>query len=120
MSSEISRTGSTALSSRYPCRIVPRPCSPGTPTSGAPEAGVSKKRFDPTASSPFSLTKLASVIWPRFCGSIWFSKWAKTSPAALMDRLRASAGTVMPGATGNPSDVTIRPSAERLRPPSRV
>ena len=44
----------------------------------------------------------------------------QTSPAGETDRDAASGGMVIPGETGCPSAVTICPSAERFRAPSRV
>ena len=43
-----------------------------------------------------------------------------TSPEGLIVRDWVSAGMVTPGATGNPSLVTIWPSGERFSDPSRV
>ena len=93
----ISETTLTLEFSRYPCKIVPKPNSPGTSTVGLPEAAVSTNRLSPIASSPDSFKKLAISSWPTVVNSVSPSSLTQTSPDELIVMPIAFSGIVMPG-----------------------
>ena len=96
------------------------PVVPGAPSTGAPEATLSRNRFWPMGSRPAGLTKLASSIWPTCCGWVWPGSLTVTMPSLETVTLSVSAGSVMPAVSGKPLLVTMRPCASRWKLPSRV
>src|SRR5690606_7558898 len=99
----ISSTTDTLELSRVRCFRLPSAFSPGTPSSGWPDAAVSRNRLPPMASRPAGLTKLTVAIWPICWGMASPAICAMTMPSVPTEMPVAVSGTWIWGIRGRPS-----------------